>query len=73
MTWMNLQPARDRVCLQNQMECLLEQMRIKVSILVKNELLSNDIVQALARGETDPSDGPRDCNAPRRNWSSGEA
>jgi hypothetical protein len=37
LTWTNLQLASDPVYLQNQMECLLEEMRIKLSILVKNE------------------------------------
>jgi transposase len=34
MTRMKLQLTRDRVRLQNQMECLLEEMRIKLSIVV---------------------------------------
>ncbi len=56
MTRMKLQLTRDRVRLQNQMECLLEEMRIKLSIVVSNLLGASGlrILQALARGETDP-------------------
>src|SRR5258708_9798899 len=52
---MKLQLTRDRVRLQNQMECLLEEMRIKLSIVVSNLLGASGlrILQALARGETD--------------------
>ena len=35
---MKLQLTRDRVRLQNQIECLLEEMRIKLSIVVSNLL-----------------------------------
>src|SRR6516165_1049771 len=45
---MKLQLTRDRVRLQNQIECLLEEMRIKLSIVVSN------LLGALANGETDP-------------------
>ena len=56
MTRMKLQLTRDRVRLQNQMECLLEEMRIKLSIVVSNLLGASGlrILQALAHGETDP-------------------
>ena len=55
MTRMKLQLTRDRVRLQNQMECLLEEMRIKLSIVVSNLLGASGlrILQALAKGETD--------------------
>jgi len=53
---MKVQLTRDRVRLQNQMECLLEEMRIKLSIVVSNLLGASGlrILQALAQGETDP-------------------
>src|SRR5437867_4069312 len=56
MTRMKVQLTRDRVRLQNQMECLLEEMRIKLSIVVSNLVGASGlrILQALARGETDP-------------------
>jgi transposase len=56
MTRMKLQPTRDRVRLQNQMECLLEEMRIKLSIVVSNLLGASGlrILHAMAKGETDP-------------------
>src|SRR5690242_7186135 len=56
MTRMKLQLTRDRVRLQNQMECLLEEMRIKLSIVVSNLLGASGIriLRALAQGETDP-------------------
>src|SRR5262249_2793830 len=56
MTRMKLQLTRDRVRLQNQMECLLEEMRIKLSIVVSNLLGASGlrILQALAKGETNP-------------------
>src|SRR6266550_2087544 len=38
LTRMKVQLTRDRVRLQNQMECLLEEMRIKLSIVVSNLL-----------------------------------
>src|SRR5438309_2079179 len=38
MTRMKTQLTRDRVRLQNQMECLLEEMRIKLSIVVSDLL-----------------------------------
>jgi transposase len=56
LTRMKLQLTRDRVRLQNQMECLLEEMRIKLSIVVSNLLGVSGlrILRALAEGETDP-------------------
>jgi transposase len=56
LTRMKLQLTRDRVRLQNQMECLLEEMRIKLSIVVSNLLGASGmrILRALAKGETDP-------------------
>jgi transposase len=56
MTRMKLQLTRDRVRLQNQIECLLEEMRIKLSIVVSNLLGASGlrILHALAQGETDP-------------------
>ena len=55
MTRMKLQLTRDRVRLQNQMECLLEEMRIKLSIVVSDLLGASGlrILRALAEGETD--------------------
>jgi transposase len=52
---MKLQLTRDRVRLQNQMECLLEEMRIKLSIVVSDLLGASGlrILRALAEGETD--------------------
>ncbi len=56
LTRMKLQLTRDRVRLQNQMECLLEEMRIKLSIVVINLLGASGLrmLRALAEGETDP-------------------
>jgi transposase len=56
MTRMKTQLRRDRVRLQNQMECLLEEMRIKLSIVVSDLLGASGtrILRALAEGETDP-------------------
>lgn len=55
LTRMKLQLIRDRVRLQNQIECLLEEMRIKLSIVLTDLLGSSGlrILQALANGETD--------------------
>src|SRR6202022_2618943 len=55
MTRMKTQRTRDRVRLQNQMECLLEEMRIKLSIVVSDLLGASGlrILRALAEGETD--------------------
>jgi transposase len=56
MTRMKTQLTRDRARLQNQMECLLEEMRIKLSIVVSDLLGASGlrILRALAKGETDP-------------------
>jgi transposase len=56
MTRMKTQLIRDRVRLQSQMECLLEEMRIKLSSVVSDLLGVSGlrILRALARGETDP-------------------
>jgi transposase len=56
MARMKVQLTRDRVRLQNQLECLLEEMRIKLSIVVSNLLGASGlrILRALAEGETDP-------------------
>jgi hypothetical protein len=53
---MKLQLTRDRVRLQNQIECLLEEMRIKLSIVVSDLLGASGLrmLRALATGETDP-------------------
>jgi transposase len=55
LTRMKLQLVRDRVRLQSQIECLLEEMRIKLSIVVSYLLGSSGlrILRALAEGETD--------------------
>src|SRR5262249_6802980 len=55
MTRRKLQLTRDRVRLQNQMECLLEEMRIKLSIVVSDLLGASGlrILRALAAGETE--------------------
>jgi transposase len=56
LTRMKVQLTRDRVRLQNQMECLLEEMRIKLSVVVSNLLGASGlrILHALAEGETNP-------------------
>jgi transposase len=56
LTRMKTQLTRDRVRLQNQMECLLEEMRIKLSIVVSKLLGASGLgmLRALAKGETDP-------------------
>jgi transposase len=56
MTRMKVQLTRDRVRLQNQMECLLEEMRIKLSIVVSDLLGASGlrILWALSQGENDP-------------------
>ena len=55
MTRMKLQLVRDRVRLHSQIECLLEEMRIKLSVVVSDLLgLSGlRILDSLAKGETD--------------------
>ena len=56
LTRMKTQLTRDRVRLQSQMECLLEEMRIKLSIVVSDLLGVSGlrILRALAEGEADP-------------------
>lgn len=55
LTRMKVQLVRDRVRLYGQIECLLEEMRIKLSALVSDLLGSSGlrILHALAKGETD--------------------
>ena len=55
LTRMKLQLVRDRVRLQSQIECLLEEIRIKLSVVVADLLGSSGlrILHALANGETD--------------------
>src|SRR5215813_5947962 len=55
LTRRKVQLTRDRVRLQNQMECLLEEMRIKLSIVVSNLLGASGlrILHAVAEGESD--------------------
>ena len=56
MTRMKCQLAGDRVRLHNQVECLLEEMRIKLSSVLSDLLgvSGQRILRALAGGETDP-------------------
>jgi transposase len=56
LTRMKTQLTRDRVRLQNQMECLLEEMRIKLSSVVSDLLGASGlrILRALAAGVTAP-------------------
>ncbi len=56
MTRSKQQLVRDRVRLQNQLEALLEEMRIKLSSVVSDLLgvSGRRILEALADGETDP-------------------
>jgi len=56
LTRMKTQLTRDRVRLQSQMECLLEEMRIKLSSVVSDLLGASGlrILRALAAGETEP-------------------
>lgn len=55
LTRSNTQLTRDRVRLQSQIECLLEEMRIKLSSVVSDLLGASGlrILHALAKGETD--------------------
>ena len=55
LTRMKLQLVRDRMRLQSQIECLLEEMRIKLSVVVTDLLGTSGlrILHALANGETD--------------------
>jgi transposase len=57
LTRMKCHLIRDRVRLQNQIECLLEEMRIKLSSVVSDLLGQSGrrILWALAKGETDPA------------------
>ena len=56
MTRSKLQLVRDRVRLQNQLEALLEEARIKVSSVIGDLLGASGrrILEALAEGQTDP-------------------
>jgi transposase len=56
LTRMKTQLRSDRVRLQNQIECLLEEMRIKLSSVVSDLLGASGlrILRALAAGETEP-------------------
>src|SRR5215467_11413222 len=56
LTRMKAQLTRDRVRLQSQMECVLEEMRVKLSSVVSDLLGVSGlrILWALARGESDP-------------------
>jgi hypothetical protein len=55
LTRMKLQTVRDRVRLHGQIECLLEEMRIKLSVVVTDLFGASGlrILHALAQGETD--------------------
>jgi transposase len=57
MTRSKLQLVRDRVRLQNQLEALLEEMRIKLSSVVSDllGLSGRRILEALASGQSDPA------------------
>jgi transposase len=56
MTRTRVQLARDRIRVHNQVEALLEEMRIKLSSVISDLFGSSGqrILQALAEGETDP-------------------
>lgn len=56
MTRMKVQLTRDKSRLQSQLECLLEEMRIKLSSVISDLLGASGcrILRALAEGETDP-------------------
>jgi transposase len=56
LTRMKVQLTRDKSRLQSQLECLLEEMRIKLSSVICDLLGASGyrILRALARGETDP-------------------
>jgi len=74
MTRMKVQVTRDRVRLQNQMECLLEEMRIKLSIVSAIYWVPADY--AFGRLWQEARLTPRcwrswemsGCNSPRNNW-----
>jgi len=57
LTRMKLQLIRDRVRLHSQIECLLEEMRIKLSVVVADLFGASGlrILHALAQNETDPN------------------
>lgn len=57
LTRMKLQLIRDRVRLHSQIECLLEEMRIKLSVVVADLFGASGlrILHALAHDETDPN------------------
>ena len=57
LTRMKLQLIRDRVRLHSQIECLLEEMRIKLSVVVADLFGASGlrILAALAHDETDPN------------------
>jgi transposase len=57
LTRMKLQLIRDRVRLHGQIECLLEEMRIKLSVVVTDLFGASGlrILHALAQDETDPT------------------
>jgi transposase len=73
MTRMKMQLMRDRVRLQNQIECFLEEMRNKLSSVVSDllGLSALRILRALAQGDTDPKKlaalGDDPCTVPRSN------
>src|SRR5438445_10040218 len=56
MTRMKVQLTRDKSRLQSQLECLLEEMRIKLSSVISDLLGASGcrILRALAAGETEP-------------------
>src|SRR6266446_6287249 len=58
MTRVKTQLPRDGVRVQNQMECLLEEMRIKLCIVVGDLLRGSGLrmLRDLADGETDPKE-----------------
>jgi len=75
MTRMKVQLTRDKSRLHSQLECLLEEMRIKLSSMVSDLLGVSGyrILRALASGETDPEKqaalGMIGCAVARRNSS----
>ena len=71
---MKMQLTRDRVRLQNQMECLLEEMRIKLSLVVSDLLGASGlrILRAWPRARPMSRNWPRwemsGCTAGRSKW-----
>lgn len=55
LTRMKLQLIRDRVRLHGQIECLLEEMRIKLSVVVTDLFGASGLRILLAQDETDPA------------------